>query len=149
MRLKIILSGLMLAFLILSCSSEKAKKPKINVIQSTIQLPNETGVFDFGDAQVGSKSAEVVFTIQNLGKASLILDGSPDKIIQQCAEPRNFTIQQNSLTAKIADWGNKSGNVYVFYGSQSWSTNIPAANINIKLTGADAGDKFGVCVSSR
>ncbi|KKM00821.1 hypothetical protein LCGC14_1800600, partial [marine sediment metagenome] len=49
---------------------------EINIKQGTTDIPDDIGSYDFGTALVGGNS-QVVFTIENLGNASLNLTGSP------------------------------------------------------------------------
>jgi len=51
--------------------------PEINVRQGVTDLPDGTGSYNFGFVLVGSSSAEITFTIQNLGTSNLNLTGTP------------------------------------------------------------------------
>jgi len=52
-----------------------APTPEINVKQGTVSIPDGTGSYDFPSTVVGSYT-DVTFTIENLGSADLILNGS-------------------------------------------------------------------------
>ena len=47
--------------------------PEINIVG----YPSGTGSYDFGNVAVGSSSANIPFTLENLGSASLTLSGAP------------------------------------------------------------------------
>ena len=49
---------------------------EINIKQGTVDIPDDTGIFDFGTVLVGGSSL-VTFTIENLGNTDLELTGSP------------------------------------------------------------------------
>lgn len=62
--------------LIIPLSNSNAIASEINVKQDIVDIPNGTGVYDFGDVNVDSGSV-VVFTIENSGETALELTGIP------------------------------------------------------------------------
>ena len=52
-------------------------EPEINVKQGAVDIPSSTGPFDFGTFVVNTSSVDIIFTIENLGGADLILISTP------------------------------------------------------------------------
>ena len=51
--------------------------PEIGLRQNATEISSGTGSYDFGIVAVGSSSAEITFTVENLGTADLELSGAP------------------------------------------------------------------------
>ena len=75
--------------------------PEINVKGDGTDISDNTGVYTFANQLVGSSSAAIIFTIQNVGTASLNLTGSPRVSIDRLDDVRHGS------TAELADssWG--------------------------------------------
>lgn len=60
-----------------SVNGETFYYPQINIKVVDTDIPNGTGSYDFGEVNVGETSTASTFTIENLGDATLNLDGTP------------------------------------------------------------------------
>ncbi|MCS6821224.1 MAG: choice-of-anchor D domain-containing protein [Microscillaceae bacterium] len=69
--------------------------PKIDVKQGTTQLTN-FGTFNLGTVNLGSSSS-TTFTTQNLGIATLLFNGSPNKITIGGANASEFSVDDTGL----------------------------------------------------
>jgi photosystem II stability/assembly factor-like uncharacterized protein len=70
--------------------------PEINLKQNGVDIPNNTGSYDFGSVNLGAKKA-VTFTIQNVGKKTLNLTGSPNVQIGGTYAP-DFVVEYQPST---------------------------------------------------
>jgi hypothetical protein len=66
--------------------------PEINVQQGGTSLPAGTGSYDFGNIAVGSSSASITFTVENLGTMNLDLSGTP-RVAMGGTNPTMFTVE--------------------------------------------------------
>jgi hypothetical protein len=66
-------------------------EPEIGVRQGVTGIASGTGSYDFGNVAVGSSSAEITFTVENLGMADLELNGTPLVVIGG-VNPTLFTV---------------------------------------------------------
>ncbi len=99
----------------------------MNVKQGSTNIPNTTGVYDFGGAGIGTFTPAIEFTIENLGNADLFLSGSP-KIQITGTDSAMFVINQSSTSSPIAPSEYKTFTI-TFYptseGSKSATISIP------------------------
>ncbi len=142
--------------------------PEINVKQGTTDIPSGSGIYGFGSVSVGSSSAAISFTVENLGTADLNLTESPKVSINasefsvgtQPSSPiaaggsKSFTVtfSPTSVGAKTAMVSiandDSDENPYTFTvtgnGNKKYTTEIQ------KLLASDAGadDLFGNCVGT-
>ncbi len=73
--------------------------PEINIRQGSTDIPDDTGSYDFGSADVGMGNP-VTFTIENLGNADLDLSGAPIVEISG-AHVGDFVVTQQPSTPVI------------------------------------------------
>ncbi|GAK55375.1 CHU large protein/ candidate b-glycosidase, glycoside hydrolase family 8 protein [Candidatus Vecturithrix granuli] len=115
--------------------------PEIHVKQGSTDLPSG-GSYSFGSVNVGSSSAAITFTIQNLGDATLTLSG----ITKGGSHPTDFTVTQPA--SPVAAGGSTTFTVKFTPGATgARSATITIANndsdessylINLSGTGATA-----------
>ncbi|MDW8332456.1 MAG: choice-of-anchor D domain-containing protein [Cyclobacteriaceae bacterium] len=74
--------------------------PEINIKQASTNIASG-GNFSMGSVAAGSTGTPVVFTVENLGTASLNLSGTP-KVAISGANASEFTINQTSTSATIS-----------------------------------------------
>jgi endo-1,4-beta-D-glucanase Y len=83
---------------ILNGSAVAAAAPEINVKQGTTNLVSGTGIYTFTPSvAVGSSSAAVTFTVENLGNAALNLTGTPRIQITGT----EFIVNQTTTSASV------------------------------------------------
>ena len=80
-----------------NASATDAPAPEINVKTGTTDI-SSAGSINIGSAVVGSP-VSFVFTIENIGSASLTLDGSPDRVALSSGVDFQVTVQPTSPVA--------------------------------------------------
>jgi len=76
--------------------------PEINVKAGTVNLASGS-TRDFDNVNIGSSSADVTFTIENLGATDLTLNGTAGSLVALSGtNAADFTVTQTSVTSPIA-----------------------------------------------
>jgi len=70
------------------------KNPTIVIRQGATSIPSDTGIYPFGDVEMGQSSSNVNFTIENRGAKKLLLIGTP--LIDITGDIADFIITQPS-----------------------------------------------------
>jgi hypothetical protein len=139
--------------------------PDINVKQGLTDLPDGSGIYDFGYVQSWTSSSPVSFTIENSGTATLdiysvtITFGDPSQFVIDTSPPMEFSILSGSSTTFLitfapdlieeyksatvtVDNNDPDESMYTFL-VEGWGVATPVPDINVDEVMYDSIFDFG------